>query len=71
LKASLKSHPNDPEARIYLNNALIGNQNSYTIAVPVPLSSNPDGAAEILRGVAQAKRNSTRAVALMGRCCAY
>jgi ABC-type branched-subunit amino acid transport system substrate-binding protein/WD40 repeat protein/Flp pilus assembly protein TadD/pimeloyl-ACP methyl ester carboxylesterase len=56
LKASLKSHPNDPEARIYLNNALIGNQNSYTIAVPVPLSSNPDGAAEILRGVAQAQK---------------
>jgi WD40 repeat protein/regulator of sirC expression with transglutaminase-like and TPR domain/pimeloyl-ACP methyl ester carboxylesterase len=56
LKASLKSHPNDPEARIYLNNALIGNRNSYTLAVPVPISSNPDGAAEILRGVAQAQK---------------
>ncbi|MEG4623666.1 caspase family protein [Microcoleus sp. w1-18aA5] len=47
-------NPNDPEARIYLNNARIGNQKSYTIAVSVPLS-DVNGSLEILRGVAQAQ----------------
>ncbi|VXD17528.1 hypothetical protein PL8927_600002 [Planktothrix serta PCC 8927] len=57
LKAYLnpKKNPNDPEAQIYLNNAQIGNQKSYTIAVSVPISSNINGSLEILRGVAQAQ----------------
>ncbi len=54
LQASLKSNLNDPEARIYLNNARIGNQKSYTIAVSVPIS-DINGSLEILRGVAQAQ----------------
>ncbi|MEG4027419.1 MULTISPECIES: nSTAND1 domain-containing NTPase [unclassified Microcoleus] len=54
LEASLKSNPNDPEAKIYLNNAQIGNQKSYTIAVSVPIS-DINGSLEILRGVAQAQ----------------
>jgi branched-chain amino acid transport system substrate-binding protein len=59
LETSLKSDPNDPEALIYLNNAKIGDQKSYTIAVSVPLDAedqaSKDAAKEILRGVAQAQ----------------
>ena len=54
LNASLSSNPNDPEARIYLNNARIGSQKSYTIAVSVPLN-DINSSLEILRGVAQAQ----------------
>ena len=60
LEDSLKSNPNDPEARIYLNNARIGNQKSYTIAVSVPISSDVNGSLEILRGVAQAQDEFNR-----------
>ena len=52
---SLQTKPNDPEALIYLNNATIGKQKAYTIAIPIPLGSNVDAAQEILRGVAQAQ----------------
>ena len=55
LEASLAKKPNDPEALIYLNNARIGNQNSYTIAALVPITSQLDSAQELLRGVAQAQ----------------
>ncbi|MDJ1182199.1 ABC transporter substrate-binding protein [Roseofilum casamattae] len=55
LEASLAKNPNDPEALIYLNNARIGNQNSYVIAALVPITSQLDGAQELLRGVAQAQ----------------
>jgi len=46
---------NDPETLIYLNNARIGNQKSYTIAASVPLGTEVNPAKEILRGVAQAQ----------------
>lgn len=52
-QASLRQYPNDPEALIALNNALIGNSSSLTIAVSVPIGSNLNIAQEILRGVAQ------------------
>ncbi|MEG4068960.1 ABC transporter substrate-binding protein [Microcoleus sp. Pol11C2] len=52
-----KNNPNDPEARIYLNNARIGNQRSYTIAVSAPISNDVNGSLEILRGVAQAQND--------------
>lgn len=55
LAKSLKAHPNDPEALIYLNNAHIGNNNSHSIAVSVPIGSNINASQEILRGVAQAQ----------------
>ena len=61
LKASLKRDRNDPEALIYLNNALIGNKKSYTIAASVPISSDLNGAQEILRGVAQAQNEVNQA----------
>jgi hypothetical protein len=48
---------NDPEALIYLNNAKIEyeKEKSYTIAVSIPISKNPNSSLEILRGVAQAQ----------------
>lgn len=46
---------NDPENLIYLNNARIGNQKSYTIAASVPIGSDVNPAKEILRGIAQAQ----------------
>ena len=52
LQAALKLNPNAPETLIYLNNAQIGEQKSYTIAVAAPIGSDADGALEILRGVA-------------------
>ncbi len=55
LEASLQASPNDPEALIYLNNARIRDQKSYTIAVAAPIGSEINYALEILRGVAQAQ----------------
>lgn len=55
LETALKRTPNDPEILIYLNNARIGNQKSDSIAVSVPITSDVNGAKEILRGVAQAQ----------------
>ena len=54
--SSLKSNPNDPEARIYFNNAIAAKtQDPYTIGVGVPIGGNLNIAREILRGVAQAQ----------------
>ena len=53
--ATLKRKPNDPEALIYFNNALIGKGKSYSIAVPIPTGTNLNSALEVLRGVAQAQ----------------
>jgi branched-chain amino acid transport system substrate-binding protein len=52
---ALKLQPNDPEATIYSQNASIQNQPSISIAVVVPIGSNPNVANEILRGVATAQ----------------
>ena len=54
-KASLQNNPNDPEARIYLNNARAANNNRdiIKIAVSVPLGISQPIAEEILRGVAE------------------
>lgn len=61
LTQSLQSYPNDPEALIYLNNAQIGNQKSYSLGVAVPIGTNTNGAKEILRGVAQAQQEINQA----------
>jgi branched-chain amino acid transport system substrate-binding protein len=55
LQQSLSKQHNDPEALIYLNNARIGKNQAYSIAVPVPISTEETTAKEILRGVAQAQ----------------
>ena len=54
-QASLDQFPNDPETLIYLNNAVIGNSQSYSIVVPIPVGVDVNTAQEILRGVAQAQ----------------
>jgi eukaryotic-like serine/threonine-protein kinase len=75
-KASIDDaqHPNDPEARIFLNNAQIGFRKSYTIAVSIPLicSANrvqnvqlknigsPDSTHRILQGAGAAQEEINR-----------
>jgi branched-chain amino acid transport system substrate-binding protein len=66
LEASLKRNRNDPETLIYLNNARIGNQKSYSIGVSVPISSDVNAAEEILRGVAQAQNEINQAGGIKG-----
>ena len=66
LAAYLETNRNDPEARIYLNNAQIGEQTSYTIAVAVPLGGNIKVALEQLRGVAQAQTDINQAGGVNG-----
>lgn len=67
LQASLQSQKNDPEALIYLNNARIGTAKSYTIAASVPIGSDPNGALEMLRGIAQAQNRIDSAGGIKGR----
>ncbi|MEO1341443.1 MAG: ABC transporter substrate-binding protein [Cyanobacteria bacterium J06635_13] len=55
LEQSLSKQRNDPEGLIYLNNARIGVNKAYSIAVPVPIGSEQTTAKEILRGAAQAQ----------------
>jgi len=55
LEAVLRVNRNNPEALIFLNNARIGKQKSYTIATSVPIGTDLNGSLEILRGVAQAQ----------------
>lgn len=51
LEMGLQSNRNDPEARIFLNNARAQQQGSpLSLAVVVPISSNPNRAKETLRG---------------------
>lgn len=54
--ATLQNDPNDPEARIYLNNTYAAKtKDPYKIGVSVPIGGNLSVAQEILRGVAQAQ----------------
>lgn len=55
LKKARALDRSDPETLIYLNNAAIATETAHTIAVVVPLKTQPRPAAEILRGVAQAQ----------------
>ncbi|MER3434953.1 MAG: hypothetical protein C4288_16430 [Leptolyngbya sp. ERB_1_1] len=45
----------DPETLIYLNNARIGTGQAYTIAVVIPIRTQPQSSIEVLRGIAQAQ----------------
>ena len=60
-ETSLKTEANDPEALIYLNNARIGQGESYSIAVSIPIGSDVNAAQEILRGVAQGQNRINQA----------
>jgi branched-chain amino acid transport system substrate-binding protein len=66
LETSLQANRNDPEALIYLNNARIGNQKSYTIAAAVPIGSDVNAALEILRGVAQSQHELNQSGGIKG-----
>ncbi|MEG3926088.1 MULTISPECIES: ABC transporter substrate-binding protein [unclassified Microcoleus] len=66
LQASLKTNRNDPEALIYLNNARIGAQKSYTLAAAVPIGGDINAALEILRGVAQAQNEINQSGGISG-----
>ncbi|MEG5062218.1 ABC transporter substrate-binding protein [Microcoleus sp. B3-A4] len=66
LQASLKTNRNDPEGLIYLNNARIGNQKSYTIATAVPIGGDINAALEIMRGVAQAQNEINQSGGISG-----
>jgi len=66
LSASLTTLPNDPEALIYWHNARIGREQSYSIAVSVPIGSNVNVAQEMLRGVAQAQHQINQAGGIDG-----
>jgi branched-chain amino acid transport system substrate-binding protein len=66
LESALAENLNDPEARIYLNNAQIGTGPSYTLAIAAPISSSTDVALELLRGVAQAQTEINQAGGIQG-----
>jgi ABC-type branched-subunit amino acid transport system substrate-binding protein/serine/threonine protein kinase len=58
---ALKQAPNSPETRIYLNNAQVANQASYTVAVSVPITEDSNyRTLEMLRGFAQAQEQANR-----------
>jgi len=65
-QVALRSNRNDPESLIYLNNAKIGAQRAYTIAVAVPATESSNPASEILRGVAQAQAQVNQAGGING-----
>ncbi len=53
---AISANPNDPESKIYLNNAKAQKAGSpITIAIGVPITPNPSAAQEVLRGVALAQ----------------
>ncbi len=55
-QVSLQKMPNDPEARIYLQNAIAARSGKILkIAVSLPIGSNLNVAKEMLQGVAQAQ----------------
>ena len=54
--AALQENRNDPESVVYLNNAEIGSQSAYVIAVSVPSGKHLGPSLEIMRGIAQAQK---------------
>ncbi|NJR48987.1 MAG: ABC transporter substrate-binding protein [Leptolyngbyaceae cyanobacterium CSU_1_3] len=65
-ESALQKSRNAPETLIYLNNARIADQKAYTIAVAAPIGTDPNGALEILRGVAQAQNEIKQAGGIQG-----
>ncbi|MFG6102489.1 ABC transporter substrate-binding protein [Leptothoe sp. EHU-05/26/07-4] len=57
----------DPETLVYLNNARIGEQEAYGLAIVVPLKSDPTTASSLLRGVAQAQTEINQAGGIQGK----
>lgn len=63
---AIQKYRNAPETLIYLNNARIGDKKAHTIAVVAPIDSDPNGALEILRGVAQVQNEINQAGGING-----
>jgi branched-chain amino acid transport system substrate-binding protein len=67
-QSSLSKHPDDPEALIYKNNAEAAQASSdLKIAVSIPIGTNLNVAAEILRGVAQAQNQLNQKGGIKGK----
>jgi branched-chain amino acid transport system substrate-binding protein len=64
---SLLQKPNDPETLIYLNNSLANLHNPLKLAVSIPAKTDPNGAREVLRGVAQAQTEINKTNGINGR----
>ncbi len=58
LQQALKQTPNDPEARIYFNNAIALPGKHYELAVVIPGDTNLNESKEILRGIAQSQQET-------------
>lgn len=52
---ALQQQRNDPETLVYLNNARVATTNPLTVAISLPISSNPNVSQEMLRGAAQSQ----------------
>ena len=67
-EAALQEKRNSPETLIYLNNARIGEQDAYQVAVTVPIASETVFfALEMLRGYAQAQQEINQAGGVNGK----
>ena len=66
-EAALEAKPNSPETLIYLNNARIGQEKAFTVAVTVPFGSDTAFfALEMLRGYAQAQNEVNQSGGING-----
>ncbi|MBE9095028.1 ABC transporter substrate-binding protein [Tychonema sp. LEGE 07203] len=67
-EAATKTDPNDPETKIYLNNAAAQKTgNPLTIAVVVPIGASADAAKEVLRGAALYQEQFNKSPTVPGR----
>ncbi len=67
-EAAAKTDANDPETKIYLNNATAQKTgNPLTIAVVVPISASADAAKEVLRGAALYQDQYNKSPTVPGR----
>lgn len=64
--AALKASRNDPETRIYLNNAKIGDGPAYVIAASMPIGEVLAPSLELMRGVAQVQEKVNTAGGIQG-----
>jgi branched-chain amino acid transport system substrate-binding protein len=64
---ALRKNANDPETRIYLNNARGMEQGTLKIAVSIPASTDVNSSKEVLRGVAQAQQEVNDAGGIGGK----
>ena len=69
-QAALGNYQNAPETVVYRNNAAIGDDRSYTIAIAVPIDDETEEGAndakELLRGIAQAQTEINEAGGIDG-----